>query len=187
MKFLPTELPGVLIVEPDIFADGRGYFYESYQLEKYQKGGVPLPFVQDNRSRSVKGTLRGLHTQLRHTQGKLVSVIQGAIFDVVVDIRPGSPTYKKWISAELSSDNYRQIYIPPGYAHGFYVTSDEAIVEYKCTDLYDPDSAIDIIWNDPDLAIAWPGQSPLLSKKDAIGKRLNDLESRLPSYPSSSI
>jgi dTDP-4-dehydrorhamnose 3,5-epimerase len=184
MKFLPTELPGVLLIEPQVWRDERGFFLETYQREKYAAGGVDAVFVQDNHSRSVRGTLRGLHAQLRHPQGKLIRVIEGEIFDVAVDVRRGSPHFGKWMGAWLSAENFRQIYVPPGFVHGFCVTSEIAQVEYKCTDIYDPTSEITVLWNDPALGIQWPDlpTAPLLSKKDQLGKPLAELADRLPLY-----
>jgi dTDP-4-dehydrorhamnose 3,5-epimerase len=182
MKFLPTSLPGVLIIEPDVFRDERGWFLESYHAQKYQDGGIPLPFVQDNYSSSVRGTLRGLHAQISRPQGKLVRVVKGEIFDVAVDIRRGSPTFASWESVLLTAENFKQIYIPPGFAHGFCVLSDGAEVEYKCTDVYTPGDEIALIWNDQQVAIQWPLESPILSPKDATGQSLEALHDKLPTY-----
>jgi len=182
MKFLPTSLPGVLIIEPDVFRDERGWFLESYHAQKYQDGGIPLPFVQDNYSSSVRGTLRGLHAQISRPQGKLVRVVKGEIFDVAVDIRRGSPTFASWESVLLTAENFKQIYIPPGFAHGFCVLSDSADVEYKCTDVYTPGDEIALIWNDQQVAIQWPLESPILSPKDATGQSLEALHDKLPTY-----
>ncbi len=182
MKFLPTDLPEVIVVEPDVFRDDRGFFLETYHAQKYADGGIPGPFVQDNHSRSVRGTLRGLHAQERRPQGKLIRVLQGEIFDVAVDIRRGSPRFARWISVTLSAENFRQCYVPPGFAHGFVVVSEVAEVEYKCTDLYDPAGELRILWNDPDIGVRWPNPSPLLSPKDAGGRRLAELGERLPVY-----
>ena len=181
MRFLPTELPGVLVIEPDVYRDERGFFLETYHARKYREGGVPGPFVQDNHSRSVRGTLRGLHAQHQHPQGKLVRVIHGEIFDVIVDIRRGAPTFRRWVSLTLSAENLRQCYVPPGFAHGLCVVSDWAEVEYKCTDFYHPADEFGIIWNDPDLAIAWPIHEPVLSPKDRALPRLVDVMDRLAS------
>ena len=137
MHFLPTELPGVILIEPDVFKDARGFFLETYHERKYAEGGIPGPFVQDNHSYSARGTLRGLHAQLQHPQGKLVRAVEGEMFDVAVDIRRGSPTFGKWVGFLLSGDNFRQLWIPPGFAHGFCVTSERVHVEYKCTGFYD--------------------------------------------------
>ena len=186
MKFLPTELPEVIVIEPDVFRDDRGFFLETYHAQKYADAGIPGPFVQDNQSRSVRGTLRGMHAQDRRPQGKLIRVLQGEIFDVAVDIRRGSPTFRRWMSVILSADNFRQCYVPPGFAHGFVVTSDHAEVEYKCTDLYDPGGELRILWNDPEIGIRWPISQPLVSPKDAAGQRLADVIERLPLYETSS-
>jgi len=182
MKFLQTSLPGVLIIEPDVFRDERGWFLESYHAQKYQDGGIPLAFVQDNYSSSVRGTLRGLHAQISRPQGKLVRVVKGEIFDVAVDIRRGSPTFASWESVLLTAENFKQIYIPPGFAHGFCVLSDGADVEYKCTDVYTPGDEIALIWNDQQVAIQWPLESPILSPKDATGQSLEALHDKLPTY-----
>jgi len=182
MKFLPTRLPGVLIIEPDVFRDERGWFLETYHVPKYQAGGIPLSFVQDNYSSSVRGTLRGLHAQISRPQGKLVRVVRGEIFDVAVDIRRGSPTFASWESVLLTAENFKQIYIPPGFAHGFCVLSDSADVEYKCTDVYTPGDEIALIWNDQQVAIQWPLTSPILSPKDAAGQSLEALRDKLPIY-----
>jgi dTDP-4-dehydrorhamnose 3,5-epimerase len=182
VKFIDTKLKGVVLVEPDVFDDPRGYFLEAYHAGRYAEGGITGPFVQDNFSHSVRGTLRGLHYQVRHAQGKLVMALQGRIFDVAVDIRKGSPTFKQWVGVELSGENKRQLYIPPGFAHGFCVLSDTADVLYKCTDLYSREDERGIIWNDPALAIAWPVTIPLLSDKDRAYKRLSEMDGELPVY-----
>jgi dTDP-4-dehydrorhamnose 3,5-epimerase len=184
MKFLPTELPGVILIEPQVWRDERGFFLETYQREKYAAGGIDADFVQDNHSRSVRGTLRGLHAQLARPQGKLIRVIEGEIFDVAVDVRRGSPHFGKWMGAWLTAENFQQIYVPPGFVHGFCVTSDIAQVEYKCTDIYDPTSEITVLWNDPALGIQWPDlpMAPLLSKKDQQGKSLAEMAELLPLY-----
>lgn len=180
MIFTPTSLPGVVLVEPQVFRDGRGFFLESYNSKRYQEGGIREVFVQDNHSRSKKGTLRGLHAQLSKPQGKLVRVLSGEIFDVAVDIRKGSATYKKWVGVTLSADNFKQLYVPPGYAHGFCVLSEVADVEYKVTDFYDASDEIQLLWNDTDIAIHWPIEHPSLSAKDQAGLTLRQLEPRLP-------
>jgi len=182
VKFLPTQLPGVILIEPDVHRDARGFFLESYQLKKYAKGGIRETFVQDNHSRSSRGILRGLHLQLAHPQGKLVRVIEGEVFDAAVDVRRGSPTFGRFAHSVLSAENCRQLYIPPNFAHGFVVTSESAQFEYKCSDYYDPASEVTIAWNDPDIAIPWPIESPILSDKDRQGLRLRELEDRLPEY-----
>ena len=166
MKFIPTALTGVIVVEPDVFRDERGFFLETFSRAKYARGGIDCEFLQDNHSRSQRNTIRGLHAQRQHPQGKLVRVLSGSIFDVVVDIRRDSPTYLKWISVELSADNFRQIYVPPGFAHGICITSDVADIEYKCTDYYDPNDELRIAWNDPAIGIRWPVENPILSDKD---------------------
>lgn len=184
MRFRDTPLPGVLVVEPDVFRDERGFFLETYHREKYADGGIGEDFVQDNHSRSGAGILRGLHAQRTRPQGKLVRAVRGRIFDVAVDIRRGSPTWAHWYGEELADDNFRQLWIPPGFAHGFYVLSDEAEVEYKCTELYAPGDEISIAWNDPDVGIDWPLRgTPRLSEKDAAAATLAELEDRLPVYP----
>lgn len=166
MKFQPTALPDVILVEPAVFRDDRGFFLETYHQKKYADGGIPDLFVQDNHSYSTRGTLRGLHAQLRQPQGKLVRAVQGEIFDVAVDIRPDSPTFGRWVGEILSGDNYRQLWVPPGFAHGFCVLSETAHVQYKCTDFYVRDDEIGIVWNDPGIGIDWPVAEPLLSPKD---------------------
>jgi dTDP-4-dehydrorhamnose 3,5-epimerase len=172
MEFISTDIPGVVLVEPRVFRDERGFFLETHHAGKFSAGGIDVAFVQDNHSKSVRGTLRGLHGQRRRPQGKLVRVIAGEIFDVALDIRPDSPTFGKWFGATLSAENFRQMYVPPGLLHGFCVTSDTAEVLYKCTDLYDPTDEIGAAWDDPALAIAWPVADPILSEKD---KRLPSL------------
>lgn len=166
MKVITTELPGVLLIEPHVFGDQRGFFMETYHQARYQESGIPDRFVQDNHSRSRRGVLRGLHYQLVQPQGKLVWVARGQVFDVAVDIRRGSPTFGRWAGAVLDDSNYHQFYIPPGFAHGFCVLSEEADFFYKCTDYYHPQSEQGILWNDPAIGIDWPIQEPLLSAKD---------------------
>ena len=179
MRILNTDLPGVLLIEPDVFRDPRGHFLETFHERKYREAGIPHPFVQDNQSRSNRGTLRGLHAQLQRPQGKLIRALQGEIFDVAVDIRPGSPTFGKWTGAKLSGDDFRQMFIPPGFAHGFCVLSETADVAYKCTDFYDRADEIGLRWNDPTVGIAWPIRDPLLSEKDAALPTLSQLRARL--------
>ena len=181
MKFIPTEIPDVIIVEPKVFQDDRGFFLESYQQEKYAEGGIDAVFIQDNHSSSSKGVLRGMHNQKTRPQGKLVRVVEGEVFDVAVDIRPNSPTYKKWVGVNLSADNFRQLWIPPGLAHGFLVLSEQAQFEYKCTDFYFPDDELGFIWNDPDIGIEWPIDNPVLSGKDKAMPSFAEIESKLPS------
>jgi len=182
VKVTPTEIPGVLILEPKVFGDARGFFLETYHSQRYADAGIQGPFVQDNYSRSVKGTLRGLHYQEPQGQGKLVQVVAGAVFDVAVDIRRGSPTFGKWVGVELSAENKRQFWVPPGFAHGFFVISESADFQYKCTALYAPEHEHSVAWNDPDLAIQWPiSEAPKLSAKDSAAPRLKDVNA-LPAY-----
>jgi dTDP-4-dehydrorhamnose 3,5-epimerase len=175
LKFVETELSGVLLIEPDVFRDARGFFLETFHARKYREGGIAADFVQDNHSRSGRGALRGLHAQLGKPQGKLVRTVRGEIFDVAVDIRPGSKTFGRWTGATLSGENFRQIWVPPGFAHGFCVLSEMAEVEYKCTDFYDKADEIGIAWNDPSIGIDWPVKDPLLSAKDAALPRLAEV------------
>jgi dTDP-4-dehydrorhamnose 3,5-epimerase len=168
-RFIPTELPGLTLVEPRVFEDARGFFMETFHSQRFHEAGLPTRFVQDNHSRSIGGTLRGLHYQLRHPQGKLIRCTRGEVFDVAVDLRLDSPTLGRWFATTLSESNRRQVYVPPGMAHGLCIVSDVAEVVYKCTELYDPDDERTIAWNDPQLGIAWPLASPLLSAKDRRG------------------
>lgn len=183
MMFRATSVPGVLVVEPVVHRDDRGFFLETYHREKYRQGGLDAVFVQDNHSRSVAHTLRGLHAQLRRPQGKLVRAVRGEIFDVAVDIRRGSPTFGRWVGERLSEDDFRQLWVPPGFAHGFCVLSEIAEVEYKCTALYDRDDELSIAWDDPEIGIEWPLPEPILSAKDAAAPRLAEVAERLPEYP----
>lgn len=180
MRFSEGGLPGLILVEPDVFTDARGFFFETYHARKYGQAGMTDVFVQDNISRSVRGTLRGLHYQLGHAQGKLVAVVEGAVFDVAVDIRKSSPTFGQWFGIELSADNKRQMYIPPGFAHGFCVLSDIASMTYKCTDFYSPTDERGIIWNDPTIRVEWPVAQPLMSPKDQSYKTLKEMTAELP-------
>ena len=183
MKVTPTSIPGVLIIEPQVFEDNRGFFMETYHRKKYGRAGLNLKFVQDNLSHSVQGTLRGLHYQLKHPQAKLVQVIKGAIFDVSVDIRRGSPSFGQWTGVHLSDENRRQVFVPEGFAHGFCVLSETADIIYKCTDLYTPDDEGGLLWSDPNLAIDWPITDPLLSDKDSQYPCLKDVApEHLPVY-----
>jgi dTDP-4-dehydrorhamnose 3,5-epimerase len=184
MKFTPMTIPGVLLVEPDVHRDARGFFMESFQQKKYTEAGITEPFVQDNHSTSLKGVLRGLHFQSRKPQGKLIRVTRGAIWDVVVDIRRGSPAFGKWMSVELSAENFRQLWVPPGLAHGFLVLSDVAEALYKCTDYFDSKDDRTVRWNDPDLAIPWPDMNPILSAKDAAALTMRELTADLPAFTS---
>ena len=167
MKVTQTDLPGVVVIEPKVFGDERGFFLETFQAERYRAlADISAKFVQDNHSRSRRGVLRGLHAQKQQPQGKLVRAARGEIFDVVADIDPRSATFGRWVGVTLSDTNHRQLWIPPGYAHGFVVISEIADFEYKCTDYYHPQSETGVIWNDPDLDIAWPIEDPILSDKD---------------------
>jgi dTDP-4-dehydrorhamnose 3,5-epimerase len=180
VRVLTTEIPGVLIIEPDVYQDGRGFFLETYHADRYREHGIVGPFVQDNHSRSVCGTLRGLHLQLNRPQGKLIRVIEGEVYDVAVDVRRESRTFARWVAVTLSAENFTQCYVPKGFAHGFYVISPVAQVEYKCTDLYDPASEIGIKWDDPALGIPWPATDPILSVRDRQHPPLADVIDRLP-------
>ena len=176
MRVRETVLPGVLIVEPRVFRDARGFFVETWHEQRYAESGIGVHFVQDNQSRSARGTLRGLHWQDRRPQGKLVRVIEGEIFDVAVDVSPESAAFGRWVGVRMSADDFTQLYIPPGYAHGFLVTSDVAQVAYKCTDYYDPGGDRGLIWNDPDIGIAWPDAGELLlSERDRKHPTLREL------------
>ncbi|RRS06917.1 dTDP-4-dehydrorhamnose 3,5-epimerase [Pseudoalteromonas sp. J010] len=175
MQVIDTRIPDVKIIEPKVFGDKRGFFMETWNQKEFEKHvtGYPVKFVQDNHSKSNKGTLRGLHFQAENTQGKLVRVVSGEVFDVAVDIRIDSPTYGEWVGVYLSAENKKQLWIPEGFAHGFYVTSNDAEFVYKCTDFYNPKSEVSIAWNDPFLNIDWPiVKSPKLSEKDSLAKPL---------------
>ena len=177
MNVIKTKLDGCVIIEPKVFGDERGFFLETFQAERYiSEAGITLPFVQDNHSRSSKSVLRGLHFQKTKPQGKLVRVVRGQVYDVAVDIRKGSPTYGQWEGLILSEENKTQLWVPPGFAHGFVVLSDIADFEYKCTDYYDPSDEGSILWNDSDLDIPWPIDNPILSNKDASADRLADID-----------
>ena len=183
MKVTCTKLPGLLIIEPQVYQDSRGFFLETHHLQNYTASGIPKLFVQDNISRSVKGVLRGLHYQLAHPQAKLVSVIRGAVLDVVVDIRRGSPTFGQWLGLELSDKNHLQLLIPEGFAHGFSVLSEEADFLYKCSDYYYPQSEFGIRWDDPHINIHWQNSQPVLSEKDKAYPLLNEIAlEHLPIY-----
>lgn len=177
-KFIETKIPDLYIIEPKVFGDDRGYFMESYSQKDFNEVGLTMTFVQDNESKSRKGVLRGLHFQTKHTQGKLVRVTQGEVWDVAVDLRKGSPTYGQWEGVYLSAENKRQFYVPEGFAHGFVVTSEEAVFNYKCTDFYAPEYDSGLLWNDPEVGIAWPLKGLgdiLLSEKDKKQKTLKEL------------
>jgi dTDP-4-dehydrorhamnose 3,5-epimerase len=179
MKFISTRIPDVVRVEPKIYSDARGFFLESYQKSKFSEAGISYKFVQDNHSSSKRSTLRGLHYQVTHTQGKLVRVVIGEIFDVAVDLRKNSPTFGDWVGEFLSAENKSQLWVPPGFAHGFYTISERADVLYKATDYFDPNGERCIRWDDPDLAIDWPiptGTEPLVSTKDQAGVTFSDAE-----------
>lgn len=178
MNVIQTPLPGVLIIEPKVYGDERGFFVECYQEPRYRDAGIELPFVQDNHSRSQYGVLRGLHFQRNRPQGKLVRVTRGAVYDVAVDINPESATCGEFVGVELTADNHLQLWIPPGYAHGFCVLSDIADFQYKCTDLYYPEEEGGLIWNDPDVNIPWPVETPTLSEKDLRNPSLQTLLGR---------
>jgi len=175
VNVIKTKLPGVVIIEPKVFGDHRGFFLESFRADRYaSEAGIELPFVQDNHSRSSKGVLRGLHFQVKKPQGKLVRVVRGEVLDVALDINPESATYGQYEAVLLSEDNHRQFWVPPGYAHGFVVLSDIADFEYKCTDYYDPTDEGGIIWSDPDIAIDWHCDAPQLSEKDSVLPTLSE-------------
>lgn len=178
MNLIQTAIPDVMVIEPVAKADARGFFVEVWHEQRYRSAGIDLPFVQDNHSRSGRGTLRGLHYQIQHAQGKLVRVAAGEAFDVAVDLRRSSPTFGRWVGAVLSGENHRQLWVPPGFAHGFYVMSESADLLYKCTDLYAPQYDRTLKWDDPDVGIEWPlsDRAPLLSQKDAAGTPLRDAE-----------
>lgn len=181
MKVTQTKLPGVVVVEPDVYGDKRGFFLETWSRKRYAEAGLPTNFVQDNMSFSTQGILRGLHLQHPYGQGKLVHVIQGEVFDVAVDVRVGSPTFGQWDGVLLSGENRKQIYIPPGFAHGFCVTGESALFAYKCTELYHRETELGVSWNDPDIGIQWPIETPSLSEKDAAFSRLADIpKDKLP-------
>ncbi|HPF57773.1 MAG TPA: dTDP-4-dehydrorhamnose 3,5-epimerase [Candidatus Competibacteraceae bacterium] len=183
MKVIATELPGVLLLEPETFGDARGFFMETWQSARYHEAGMPERFVQDNHSRSRQGVLRGLHYQLTQPQGKLVWVTRGTVFDVAVDIRRGSPHFGRWYGCLLDDADHRQLYIPPGFAHGFCVVSEEADFFYKCTDYYHPQSERGIAWNDPEIGIQWPLSDVSLSGKDQQNRPLNEqAPENLPVY-----
>jgi dTDP-4-dehydrorhamnose 3,5-epimerase len=180
---IETDLPGVLVLKPRVFRDARGFFAETYHAQKFADLGISVPFVQDNHSRSQRGTLRGLHYQVRRPQAKLCRVVHGEVFDVAVDIRHGSPTFGKWTGVVLSAEEMNQIFIPVGFAHGFAVLSESAEFLYKCSDFYDPSSEGGIAWNDPEIGIRWPLPEPLLSGKDSLNPPINQIGlERLPKY-----
>lgn len=175
-----TPLAGLVVVHPKVHPDARGFFFESYNEPRYVAAGIGSRFVQDNHSSSSKGTLRGLHAQHRHPQAKLLRVLQGCIFDVAVDVRKGSATYGQWFGVELSAENFKQLFVPEGFLHGFCVTSEQAQVEYKCSDVYVPDDQVSVRWDDPDIGVRWPTKDPLLSAKDKDAPFLKDLAHLYP-------
>ncbi len=184
MKVTPTGLPGVMLIEPAVFRDARGLFLETYRRDKFRQAGLPELFVQDNHSFSaMRGVLRGMHAQLHQPQGKLVRAVTGEVFDAAVDLRPHSPAFGRWVGERLSGENFRQLYVPPGCVHGFLVLSDSAHVEYKCTDLYAREDEIGLLWDDPEVGIAWPADAaPLLNERDRTWPRLDELRERLEAY-----
>jgi dTDP-4-dehydrorhamnose 3,5-epimerase len=179
MLVLDTDIPEVKLIKPKSHGDSRGFFLETFQKERYKEMGIDHNFIQDNHSRSKKNTLRGLHYQSKNMQGKLVRVSRGSVYDVAVDIRKGSPTYKKWVAYVLNDENHHQLFIPPGFAHGFCVLSDYADFEYKCTDLYSPNYEVGLQWSDPELDIDWPISNPLVSEKDKANPLLKNLDDKL--------
>lgn len=183
MNVIETELPGLLLIEPKVFGDARGFFMETWARDRYAKAGVVGDFVQDNMSRSKVGALRGMHLQNPHGQGKLVSVVEGEVFDVAIDVRVGSPTFGRWAGFTLSAENHRQLWVPPGFAHGFCVTSDTALFVYKCTDVYHPEAELGVLWSDPEIGVKWPVTAPTLSEKDGKYPRLSEIpRDRLPVF-----
>lgn len=179
MKFIPTAISDVILIEPDVFGDSRGFFMETWHAAKFVAGGIKANFVQDNHSRSVQGVLRGLHYQIKQPQGKLVRVLCGEVYDLAVDLRQGSPTFGRWVGEVLSDENKKMLWVPPGFAHGFYVLSKAADFFYKCTDFYAPEYERAVRWDDPDLAISWPlvdGKAPVLAAKDAEAVLFRDAE-----------
>lgn len=183
MKMIETQLPGVLIFEPDVFGDHRGWFKETYQKNRYEQLGLNCSFVQDNASFSQKGILRGLHFQNPKAQAKIVQVLSGEVFDVAVDVRVGSPTFAKWFGTILSGENHKQMFVPKGFAHGYCVLSDTAIFSYKCDEYYSQQTELGVIYNDPDIGIDWPVSEPILSEKDSAYSKLKDIsQDKLPKY-----
>lgn len=179
MQFIPTEIPDVICILPRLFGDARGFFMETWQRRSFAEAGIDVDFVQDNHSRSVRGTLRGLHYQIKQPQGKLVRVTAGEVFDVAVDIRRHSPSFGQWVGLHLSADNRKMLWVPPGFAHGFYVLSEIAEFQYKCSDFYAPEHERTLRWDDPSIGIGWPlgdGDAPILSDKDRAGTLLADAE-----------
>jgi len=182
MRVTELDLRGAFLIELEVRRDDRGFFAETFHAEKFLEKGLASQFVQDNLSRSVRGTIRGLHAQLNHPQGKLIRVLSGEIYDVVVDARPDSPSFGKFLGIPLASTDFKQVFVPPGFLHGFCVTSAEAEVEYKCTDFYHPEDEVGVLWNDPRLKIQWPVSSPLLSAKDGAFPVFQDVEKKFEAY-----
>ena len=173
MEFIKLSIPAVILVKPTLFEDHRGFFMESYHKNKFSSGGIKCNFVQDNHAKSVQNTLRGLHFQLLYPQAKLLRCLKGKVFDVAVDIRRNSPTYRRWVGAELSEENKYQLFIPEGFAHGYYVISETAEIAYKCSQIYHPEDEQGIVWNDPEIGVQWPATNPILSDKDANFQKLS--------------
>ena len=182
MKIIPTTIPEVRLIEPDVYRDNRGWFFESFNEERWSAAGLPTEFRQDNQSHSNRDVVRGLHYQLRRPQGKLISCVRGSAFDVAVDIRVGSPTFGRWVAVDLTADRPELLWIPPGFAHGFYARSDDTVIQYKCTDVYVPSDEYGILWNDAELAITWPGRKPQLSQRDRDLPPLAAAHPNLPEY-----
>ncbi|MDG2334724.1 MAG: dTDP-4-dehydrorhamnose 3,5-epimerase [Myxococcota bacterium] len=182
MKTFEQDIPGVVLIEPEVHRDARGFFLESYHAGRYREAGIDAAFVQDNHSLSGRGTVRGLHVQVRRPQAKLIRVLRGQVWDVAVDVRRGSPTFGQHFGVELSAENHRQLYISAGLAHGFAVLSEEAEIGYKCSDFYDPGGEVSIAWNDPELALPWPLSEPTLSKKDQQAMTMAEAMDRLPEW-----
>lgn len=183
MEVVQQAIPDVWLIKPKVFGDERGYFIETFQQARYAAAGIAGPFVQDNLSRSRHGTLRGLHLQEPHGQGKLVSVVEGEVFDVAVDVRVGSPSFGRWVGVLLSDKNHYQLYVPPGFAHGFCVTSENALFSYKCTDLYHPETEVGVAFDDPQLGISWPIAAPLVGAKDKANLPLSKIDpAKLPRF-----
>lgn len=179
MKFIPTQIPEVVVIEPSVFTDPRGYFLETWRAQRFRDAGIDASFVQDNHSESAEGVLRGLHYQFDHPQGKLVRVVTGAVFDVAVDLRQSAPTFGHWVGVELSETNHRMLWVPPGFAHGFYTLTGPAHFLYKCTDYYTPSDERCIRWDDPEIGITWPmapGRTPIVGAKDQLGIAFRDAE-----------
>lgn len=187
LKIQPTVLPEVFLIEPTVHGDARGYLFESWRADEFAAAGLPDRFVQDNVSRSSRGVLRGLHVQWPFPQGKLVQVLDGEVFDVAVDVRVGSPTFGQWTGHHLSGENHHQLYIPPGFAHGFCVLSESVLFVYRCTELYHPETELSIAWDDPAIGVEWPVSDPVLSSRDKAAYRLREMRGRLPTASGSGV